>query len=232
MSAPEPVAVSWSGGKDSALALHAIRADPSLRVEALVTTITDGYDRISMHGVRRSLLDVQVAALGVSLVEARIPIDASNASYEAAMTSALSGLQARGISRVVFGDLFLADVREYRERLLAGVGMRGLYPLWLRDTRELAEQFIESGFRAILACVDPRQVPAALCGREFDHALLSDLPKDADPCGERGEFHTFVYDGPIFETPIAVERGEVVKRGGFWFQDLGATEGGNSGGRG
>jgi uncharacterized protein (TIGR00290 family) len=214
------VALSWSGGKDCSLALQAVLADPALRVDALVTTVTEGYDRISMHGVRRELLEAQVARLGIPVHEARIPIGASNASYESAMAVVLRELTTRGITRVVFGDLFLTDVREYRERLLGALGMRGHYPLWMQDTRRLAHTFIEDGFRAVLVCVDPRQIDPALCGREFDHALLADLPPSADPCGEKGEFHTFVYDGPLFEHAIPIERGDVVERDGFWFADL------------
>ena len=218
--AREPIALSWSGGKDCSLALQAVLADPMLSVDALVTTVTDGYDRISMHGVRRELLAAQVAELGIPVREARIPIGASNAMYESAMSAVLAELKAHGISRVVFGDLFLQDVREYRERLLGALGMRGHYPLWMHDTRRLALDFIEHGFRAVLVCVDPRQLDPAFCGRDFDHALLADLPPSADPCGEKGEFHTFVYDGPLFRRPIPIERGEVVERDGFWFADL------------
>ena len=218
----EPALLSWSGGKDSALALHTLRTEaaPSARVEALITTITDGYERISMHGVRRDLLRAQADALGLPLVEVRIPPKSSNEQYERAMREGLSAFRAKGISRVVFGDLFLEDVRAYREQLLASIGMTAVLPLWGRDTARLAEEFIELGFRAVLVCVDPRQVSPALCGLEFDRALLSELPTGADPCGERGEFHTFVYDGPTFDRAIDIERGEVVERDGFWFCDL------------
>ena len=210
----------WSGGKDSSLALHAVLQDPALRVEALLTTVTEGYERISMHGVRRSLLAQQAVALGLTLDEVRIPIRASNELYEEAMRQALVRHRARGVSRVIFGDLFLQDIRAYRERHLAGLGMRGLFPLWLKDTRRLAHEFIASGFRARLVCVDPGQLDPSFCGRQFDETLLADLPPTADPCGERGEFHTFVYDGPIFRRPVQVTKGEVVHRDGFWFCDL------------
>lgn len=220
MSEREPVLMCWSGGKDSAMALHASLADPALRVEALVTTVTDGYERISMHGVRRALLEQQALAIGLPLEQVRIPMQASNAIYEEAMRRLLLRYQARGISRVIFGDLFLADIRRYREENLAKLGMHGIFPLWLQETRELAHRFIRLGFRAVLACIDPKQLDPAFCGREFDEALLKDLPSSADPCGENGEFHTFVYDGPIFRQPIPLTKGEVVHRDGFWFCDL------------
>ena len=216
----EPVLMCWSGGKDSSLALHAALQDPTLRVEALLTTVTAGYERISMHGVRCALLVEQADALGLRLEQVRIPIKVSNAIYEAAMRELLLRYQVRGVSRVIFGDLFLEEIRRYRETNLAALNMRGLFPLWLKDTRQLARDFIAAGFRAILVCIDPRQLDPAFCGREFDESLLADLPASADPCGEKGEFHTFVYEGPIFRRPIPVKRGEVVERDGFWFCDL------------
>jgi uncharacterized protein (TIGR00290 family) len=200
--------------------VRAIAADPVRVVSGLLTTVTAGYERVSMHGVRVELLEAQAAALGLPLITARIPPAASNEAYEAAMRRALDPAREGGITEVVFGDLFLADVRAYRERLLAPLGMHGHYPLWGRDTGALATEFIAQGFRAVLVCVDPRQVPAELCGREFDHALVADLPPTADPCGENGEFHTFVYDGPIFREPVAWRRGAVVERDGFCFCDL------------
>ena len=225
-----PVLASWSGGKDSSLAVQAAAADPTRVVSGLLTTVTAGYERVSMHGVRVELLETQAAALDLPLTTARIPPGASNEVYEAAMRGALAPARQGGITEVVFGDLYLADVRAYRERLLAPLGMRGHYPLWGRDTRALATEFIAGGFRAVLVCVDPRQIPAELCGREFDPALLADLPPGADPCGENGEFHTFVYDGPIFREPVAWRRGAVVERDGFWFCDLTKAEG-DAGGR-
>jgi uncharacterized protein (TIGR00290 family) len=215
----------WSGGKDSALALHAALQDSALRVEALLTTVTDGYERISMHGVRCSLLREQAEAIRLPLEEVRIPMRASNAIYEEAMGRRLSRYRDRGVARVIFGDLFLQDIRRYREQQLSRLNMSGLFPLWLKDTRQLARDFIAMGFRAILACVDPKQIDPSFCGREFDARLLADLPPSADPCGENGEFHTFVYDGPIFRRPVEVVRGEAVHRDGFWFCDL-RTEGG------
>jgi len=216
----EPVLMCWSGGKDSALALRAALADPALRVAALLTTLTDGYERISMHGVRCSLLVEQAKAVGLPLGQVRIPIRASNAIYEEAMGRLLVRYRDQGVARVIFGDLFLQDIRRYREQQLAKLNMRGLFPLWLQETRQLAHGFIAMGFRAILVCVDPKQLDPSFCGREFDERLLSDLPPSADPCGENGEFHTFVYDGPIFRRPVEVGRGEVVHRDGFWFCDL------------
>ena len=216
----EPVLMCWSGGKDSSLALHAVLQDPTLCVEALLTTVTEGYERISMHGVRCTLLEEQANAIGLPLEQVRIPIKASNASYEAAMHERLLRYQTRGVSRVVFGDLFLEDIRRYRETNLAKLNMRGLFPLWLKDTQQLARDFVAAGFRAILVCIDPRQIDPAFCGREFDESLLAELPASADPCGEQGEFHTFVYDGPIFRQPIPLNKGAVVQREGFWFCDL------------
>ena len=210
----------WSGGKDSSLALEAALQDPTLRVEALLTTVTEGYERISMHGVRCALLEAQARAIGLPLEQVRIPIQASNDIYEAAMGEMLVRYQVRGVSRVIFGDLFLQDIRRYRETNLAKLGMRGIFPLWLKDTRKLAQDFIAGGFRAILVCIDPKQLDPAFCGREFDASLLAELPASADPCGEKGEFHTFVYDGPIFRHSIPVVKGDVVQRDGFWFADL------------
>ncbi len=220
MADAEPVLMCWSGGKDSALALHAVRQDARLRVEALLTTVTDGYERISMHGVRCALLLAQAGAIGLPVEQVRIPIQASNASYEEAMRRTLAPYHARGVSRVVFGDLFLEEIRRYRETHLAKAGMQGLFPLWHRDTGELAREFVRSGFRAVLVCVDPRQLDPAFCGREFDARLLEALPAGVDPCGERGEFHTFVYDGPLFSRAVAIRRGHIIERDGFWFCDL------------
>jgi uncharacterized protein (TIGR00290 family) len=219
-SAAPRALVSWSGGKDSALALHRVLADDAVRVDGLLTTITDEYDRISMHGVRRALLQAQAAAIGLPLELVRIPPACSNADYEAATTAALAGYVARGGEAIVFGDLFLADIRAYRERLLASLPLAPRFPLWLEDTAELARRFVAQGFRAVLVCVDPQQLDPRFAGRAFDDALLDELPPAVDPCGENGEFHTFVHDGPIFRHPVAVTPGEVVERGGFVFADL------------
>jgi uncharacterized protein (TIGR00290 family) len=216
----EPVLLAWSGGKDSALALDALRADVTVRLVGLITTVTAGYERISMHGVRRTLLAAQAAAVGLPLIEARIPVRASNDAYEAAFAEALAPVRARGVERVAFGDLFLADVRAYRERQLAALTMRALFPLWLRDTRALARDFIARGFEAVLVCVDPAKIASSFAGRAFDSHLLHDLPGDADPCGENGEFHTFVFNGPGFRRPVPIAVGPVVARDGFVFCDL------------
>ena len=215
-----PTVVSWSGGKDSALALHTLLMDPTVEVTGLLTTVTDEYDRISMHGVRSALLLDQASSLGLKLYTSRIPAGCSNAHYESVMSAALAGLREDGVEAVAFGDLFLADVRAYRERLVGAAGLRTMLPLWGRSTPILARQFIDAGFRAVLACVDPRQVDVSHCGSDFDRSLLERLPSTADPCGEKGEFHTFVYDGPMFQWPIEARRGEIVHREGFVFCDL------------
>jgi uncharacterized protein (TIGR00290 family) len=196
------------------MALAALRADPQLEVVALVTTMTHDYDRISIHGVRRSVLEAQVEAIGTALVEVAIPAAASNAIYEAAFAETLTSLRNAhpGIDHLAFGDLFLADVRAYRERLLASIGWTPLFPLWGADTAALAAGFIARGFRAILTCVDTTQISADFAGREFDASLLADLPAAADPCGENGEFHTCVHAGPIFSRPLSLRTGERVLR--------------------
>jgi uncharacterized protein (TIGR00290 family) len=219
----EPVLMAWSGGKDSSLALAETLCDDRYQVTALLTTVTTEYDRVSMHGVRRALLRQQAAVLGLPLQEVEISPQSSNAEYEAKMAAALTATRSRepGLSAVVFGDLFLADIRAYRERMLAGLGMRGVWPLWLRDTRALAAQFVRAGYKAVLVCVDNRALPPEFAGREFDDALLRDLPKGVDPCGENGEFHTFVYAGPIFPREISHRLGEmVVRHDRFVYRDL------------
>jgi uncharacterized protein (TIGR00290 family) len=215
--------VAWSGGKDSAFALREILGDRCYRVAALLTTVTAEYDRISMHGVRRSLLRRQAESLGLPLEEVLISPGASNDEYESNMGATLAALRSRvpGLDTVVFGDLFLADIRAYRERMLARIGMRGLFPLWLRNTRALAHDFVQLGFRAVLVCVDAAQLAGEFAGREFDADLLRDLPPGVDPCGERGEFHTFVYAGPGLRQPVRHARGPVVVRDGrFVYCDL------------
>lgn len=218
------VLLAWSGGKDSTLALERLLGDASTRVAALVTTVTTDYDRIAIHGVRRSILQRQVELLGIPLIEAEIPPQADNATYETAFADALARARASSagpIDTIAFGDLFLADVRAYREAMLARLGWRGLFPLWGEDTAELARYFITRGYRAILSCVDTEQLDGAFCGRDFDAALLADLPANVDPCGENGEFHTCVHAGPIFGGAIALERGERVLRDGrFQYVDL------------
>jgi uncharacterized protein (TIGR00290 family) len=223
VSPPRPVALAWSGGKDSSLALAALRADPTIEVISLLTTVTGEYDRISMHGVRRTILEAQVSALGLPLIEATIPAAATNDLYEDAFATALEILrrQRPDVSHLAFGDLFLADVREYRERLLERLGWIPLFPLWGKDTALLARQFVAEGYRAILSCVDTTQLKPEFAGREFDTTLLDELPETVDPCGERGEFHTCVYDGPIFRRPLSLEAGDRVRRDGrFEYCDL------------
>jgi uncharacterized protein (TIGR00290 family) len=220
---PEPVVLSWSGGKDSSLALAELRADPRYEVVALQTSITRGYDRVSIHGVRRALVEAQAAAAGLPLIEVTLEQQSSNDAYEAAFKESLARVRAQypEVQRIAFGDLFLTDVREYRERLVAAVGFSTLFPLWGRDTRALAQEFVAAGFRAHLVCVDTTQLSADFAGREFDAALIADLPSSVDPCGERGEFHTFVSEGPIFTEVVGVTRGESVLRDNrFMFCDL------------
>jgi uncharacterized protein (TIGR00290 family) len=217
---PEDVLFCWSGGKDSAMALHALRAARECRVAALLTTVTEEYDRISMHGVRRALLERQAESLGLPLNVVLIPPQCINATYEERMKEALAKHFARGVRRVAFGDIFLEDLRAYRENNLAKIGMQALFPIWKRDTRELAREFVRQGFRAITVCVDPRVLDASFAGRELDAAFFAELPPGVDACGENGEFHTFVFDGPVFKTPIAFHIGEKVVRDGFCFCDL------------
>jgi uncharacterized protein (TIGR00290 family) len=212
--------LAWSSGKDSAWALHALSARPEVEVVGLLTTINSAHDRVAMHAVRRSLLEEQAGAAGVPLWTVPIPDPCPNDAYEAAMSGVLEKALAAGIDAVAFGDLYLEDVRRYRERQMAATGMELLFPLWGRPTRELAEEMIAGGLRAFLTCVDPRALSPAFAGRPFDRALLADLPAAVDPCGENGEFHTFAWDGPMFRRPVPVQTGEVVTRGGFVFCDL------------
>jgi len=213
------VALSWSGGKDSALALWTMREE-GVEPTALLTTLTEDYDRISMHAVRRPLLEAQAAAVGVPLVEVLIPAACVNEVYEERMAAALDSPPLAEVEEFAFADLFLEDIRAYREERLAAVGRRASFPIWGRETGPLAARFVEAGFEATLVCVDPRQIDASFCGRAFDADLLRDLPEGADPCGENGEFHTFVTAGPIFSAPVPVEHGETVERDGFVFHDL------------
>jgi uncharacterized protein (TIGR00290 family) len=216
----ESVLVSWSGGKDSCMALHEILRLTNTRVEALLTTVTRDYDRISMHGVRRVLLEQQAANLGLPLHQIYISKGATNEEYEAKAGEAFSTYHTRGITSVAFGDLFLEDIRAYRERLLAKHSMTSLYPVWGRDTSKLIREFIDQGFKTVLVCVDPAKLDSSFVGRVIDEEFLSDLPDGVDPCGENGEFHTFVFDGPLFKKPVRFSRGEVVCRDSFWFCDL------------
>lgn len=215
--------MSWSGGKDSALALAALRADPAYRVVALLTTVTTGHDRISVHGVRRSLLESQQRAIGLPVHEVSIEPQSSNDAYDAAVERALADVRHRHpeVRRIAYGDLFLEDVRRYREERLAPLGFEGCFPLWGMPTGELARDFIERGFKARLVCVDTTQLNGAFAGRVFDTAFLDEIPTSVDPCGERGEFHTFVSAGPGLAAPVEYDVGEVVLRDGrFAYCDL------------
>jgi uncharacterized protein (TIGR00290 family) len=210
----EPVVLSWSGGKDSALALAALRASADVRVVALLTSVTTGYDRVSIHGVRRALLQAQSRSLDLPVHEIVIEPQCSNQAYDAAVEAALVELRARhpDVRHIAYGDLFLEDVRQYREERLARSGFDGLFPLWGRPTDALAREFIDRSFEARLVCVDTTQLDASFAGRLFDGDLLLDLPATVDPCGERGEFHTFVADGPGFSHRVDHAVGEVVLR--------------------
>ena len=216
----EPILFCWSGGKDSAMALHALRQGDEFFVAALLTTVTETYDRISMHGVRRELLVQQAAAMGLPLHEVRIPPQCVNPVYEARMEEALRVHYQAGVRKVAFGDIFLEDLRAYREKNLARIGMTAVFPIWKRDTRELIRSFHSAGFRAIAVCVDPRVLDRGFAGREIDEQFFRDLPANVDPCGENGEFHTFVFDGPVFDRGIPVQIGEVVDRDSFVYCDL------------
>lgn len=212
--------MSWSSGKDSAAALAAAREDPDIDVVGLLVTVNAAADRVAMHAVRRQLLEAQAERLGLALHVVEIPSPCPNDVYEQLMSASMDVAIDEGVEALVFGDLFLEDVRAYREQALAATGIRALFPLWGRPTDRLAHEMISSGLRAVLTCVDPAKLPADFVGRHFDEALLRDLPPGVDPCGERGEFHTFVWDGPGFARPIGVRTGEVVTRDGFVFCDV------------
>jgi len=216
----EPILFCWSGGKDSAMALHMLLKKNEFHIAALLTTVTEGYERISMHGVRRELLERQAQSIGLPLHEVRIPPQCVNPIYEARMEEALRIHLEKGIRKVAFGDIFLEDLRAYREKNLARIGMSAIFPIWKRDTRELIRAFHADRFRAVAVCVDSKVLDPSFAGRELDESFFRDLPPHADPCGENGEFHTFVFDGPIFQSPIPVRTGEIVNRDGFIFCDL------------
>lgn len=216
----KPVLMSWSGGKDSCLALYEIQQSTDYRVLALLTTVTRDYDRISMHGVRRVLLEKQAASLGLPLHQVLISKGATNEEYESKMAEAFRAYRENGVDSVMFGDLFLEDIRVYREQFLARHNMQGIYPVWQRDTTEFIREFIELGFKAVVSCVDSKALDQSFAGRIIDEEFLSSLPANVDPCGENGEFHTFVYDGPSFAQPVKFSIGETVSRDGFWFCDL------------
>lgn len=212
--------LSWSSGKDSAWSLQVMRQRGDVEIAALLTTVNLKYQRVAMHAVRESVLDAQATAVGLPLVKVSIPSPCPNEVYERAMADAMARARAVGVTHMAFGDLFLDDIRQYREENLVKCGMTSLFPLWLKDTRELAHEMIGSGLRAYLTCVDPRKLDAKFAGRAFDEELLADLPAQVDPCGENGEFHTCVVAGPMLASPIDLSVGEIVERDGFVFADL------------
>jgi uncharacterized protein (TIGR00290 family) len=214
------VLLSWSSGKDSVWALHLLRQQPDLEVAALLTTFNSSADRVAMHAVRRALVETQAGRTGIPMWSVELPWPCSNAEYEERMRGLWRRAATEGITAVAFGDLFLQDIRDYRERQLQGTGLEPLFPVWQIPTAQLARDLIAAGVRAKLTCVDPAQVDRSFAGRDYDRALLDALPPGVDPCGENGEFHTFVYDAPVFSRPVAVRMGEIVERDGFVFADV------------
>jgi len=212
--------LAWSSGKDSAWTLHCLLKASEVRVVGLLTTFNAAFDRVAMHAVRRELVEAQAESVGLPLQAVPLPWPCSNQDYERIMGEVSRSAAAQGVEAIAFGDLFLADIRAYRERQLAGTGLEPLFPLWQIPTDELAREMIRSGLRAKLTCVDPKVLAPDFAAREFDARLLDDLPKNVDPCGENGEFHSFVYDGPMFLKPVAIRTGEIVERDGFVFADL------------
>ncbi len=204
--------INWSGGKDASFALWQLQQEKHFDIRYLFTTLSEAYRRISMHGVREELLDEQARQTGIPLKKAYLPENASMEDYNRIMTAQLTALQAEGIDQAVFGDIFLEDLRTYREAQLARVGMKGVFPLWKKDSTTLVREFIRAGFKAIIVCVNARYLPASFAGRLIDEAFLADLPAGVDPCGENGEFHSFVFDGPLFAAPVAFHIGETVER--------------------
>ena len=221
MAEPRPKAlIAWSSGKDSAWALHAARRAGEFDIVGAMTTVTDEFERVSMHGVREELLRAQLAAAGLPAIVVRIPYPCPNEIYEREMGKAIAEVKARGVTHIIFGDLYLEDVRAYRERQLAGTGITPVFPLWGLPTGQLARDMIDGGVEAHLAVVDLKKLPAAFAGRSFDAGLIGALPAGSDPCGENGEFHTFVSAGPMLARKIAVKVGDTVERDGFAFADL------------
>ncbi|MGA8109239.1 MAG: ATP-binding protein [Acidobacteriaceae bacterium] len=216
--------LSWSSGKDSAWTLHVLRQSGAYEIAGLLTTLNAAFDRVAMHSTRRALLEAQAQAAGLPLHTVPLPWPCSNEHYEAAMRTACDAAVADGVECMAFGDLFLEDVRRYREEKLAGTGLQPVFPVWGLDTHQLARDMIAAGLRARIVCVDPRKLPREFAGRDFDADFLRDLPAGVDPCGENGEFHSVVYAGPMFREPIAIESGEVVDRDGFVFADVRVAE--------
>jgi uncharacterized protein (TIGR00290 family) len=217
---PQKTIVAWSSGKDSAWALYQAKLDPELEIVGLLTTLTEPFRRVSMHGVREELLEAQARSLRLPLIKVPIPHPCPNETYEAAMSEALNQAREKGVTRIVFGDLFLEDVRIYRESKLVGTGFEGVWPLWLQDTRTLSCRMVDAGLKAVITCLDPKRLPRAFAGRNYDAAMLRDLPQEVDPCAENGEFHTFAWDGPMFSEPVRFRIGETLERDGFVFTDL------------
>jgi uncharacterized protein (TIGR00290 family) len=216
------VLLSWSSGKDSAWALHVLRQQADIEVVGLLTTINEAFDRVAMHAVRRELVEAQAAAAGLPLIPVMLPYPCSNEVYEGRMKAAIAEAKSNGVTHIAFGDLFLEDIREYRLRLLEGSGVEPLFPIWTtaEDTPDLARRMLGAGLRAVLTCVDPKQLDERFVGRQFDEKLLAELPAEVNPCGERGEFHTFCYRCPEFNIEIPVIVGDILEREGFWFADL------------
>ena len=212
--------VSWSSGKDSAWALHLLRQSEEYEIVGLITTLNSAFDRVAMHSTRREVLEAQAAAVGLPLQVIPLPWPCSNQEYEAAMQRACDEAVASGVEAIAFGDLFLEDIRRYREDRLRGSGLAPLFPIWRLETRSLLREMIASGLKARVVCVDPKKMPGEFAGRDLDEAFLRELPAGIDPCGENGEFHTCVYDGPMFREAIPIESGEVVEREGFVFADV------------
>jgi uncharacterized protein (TIGR00290 family) len=213
------VLLSWSSGKDSAWTLYVLRQMPDVQVVGLLTTMNETFERVAMHAVRRQLLHAQANAAGLPMREVLLPWPCPNEEYERRMAAAVEAVRSEGVTHVAFGDLFLEDIRAYRESKLRGTGIDPLFPIWGRDTRELAGEMIAGGLRAVLTCVDPKQLDPSFVGREF-HEIVAALPAAVDPCGERGEFHTFTYAGPMFSKPLSIVVGEKVERDGFHFADV------------
>jgi uncharacterized protein (TIGR00290 family) len=214
------ILVSWSSGKDSAWALHVLKQQAEYEIAGLITTINSAFDRVAMHGTRRELAEMQAAAAGLPLIKVPLPWPCSNLDYESAMKKLCQEALEAGVSAIAFGDLFLADIRAYREAQLKGTGLEPLFPIWQIPTDKLARQMIAGGLRARLVCVDPRQLNPGFAGRDFDLKLLEELPPGVDPCGENGEFHSFVYAGPMFQRELPIATGEKVERDGFCYCDV------------
>lgn len=216
------ILLSWSSGKDSAWTLHTLRQQPDVEIIGLLTTFNEVNNRVAMHGVRMELVEKQAEAAGYPLWSVPLPFPCSNEEYESRMRTVIERAHREGITHVAFGDLFLEEIRAYRERMMAGTGIQPIFPIWrtLSDTKALAQEMLKNDLHTVLTTVDPKQIDTAFAGRMYDEGLLNDLPSSADPCGENGEFHTFCFDGPMFAHPISIQVGETVVRDGFVFTDI------------